>query len=224
MKCLEQYLALFFKKPSYDSWISRKVDISKKRRNRKEKAFPLLPIILFHVQDNNNTSLKEKKKKNLFVPSTHSFKRGNQHLLGSYHVLYSATNALNPPPPVVSPKPNEVSLPFFYKGRSQVQKTWVYWPRSVNAEIRIKKSIELCLLAFTHSFKFNHCFLFKALSDHSDLVLCGIFLFAEDPMLAGHIVMPSSDIITLLVCIHIYTFTSHCNLSREQQPPWVFVE
>lgn len=130
-------------------------------------------------------------------------------------------NALNPPPPVVSPKPNEVSLPFFYKGRSQVQKTWVYWPRSVNAEIRIKKSIELCLLAFTHSFKFNHCFLFKALSDHSDLVLCGIFLFAEDPMLAGHIVMPSSDIVTLLVCIHIYTFTSCCNLSREQQPPWV---
>lgn len=39
-------------------------------------------------------------------------------------MLGTAMSALNLPSPVVSPKPDEEALlPFFYKGRSQAQKT-----------------------------------------------------------------------------------------------------
>lgn len=72
---------LVFKKPPYAASISRKVDMSKKRRKRKEKAFPLLSMILFHVQkDNNNRCLNQEKN---CVPYAHSFERRDQYLLCS---------------------------------------------------------------------------------------------------------------------------------------------
>lgn len=139
-----------------------------KERKREKTRHHILYLILFQVQNDNSD---ESLKKQLVFLYTHCLEGRNQHLLRSWCTLNTAGGTLNSPSSVLSLKPHEAMLLFFYKERSQAQRTWVYCPRTVNGEIRIWNLISLTLLTYFYLFLrfwFNRCFFFKAFSDHSD--------------------------------------------------------